>query len=807
MVSACQIPSRFAAALFGFALVLGMSGCGDKPAPEKPKPAPEVAGLFPPVDLGMDSTTLLLRDYFPLGESPDSLIVPSGLTAQIDAATGSILLTRSKDSLAWLSSLGMRFGDHQYDVLLRRSRRQRVTFRLDGAGKPWTKVQVAGEINSWNPGLGEMQRVGDAWETSFILNPGAYQYQYVTDGAWGLDPGNPNTVSNGIGGFNSEVTVGSAEALATPQHILSTYDLSKGSLRVFLKGAKAYRPDDLLIFHDNRRIEPAGSDPTEGGILIKVNIPAEAATQARTHLRIWARTAGGWSNDLLIPLAKGEVIQDAKRLAAGDQHANILYFLMVDRFANGDSTNDHPLKNPEVHPRANYHGGDLAGVVSRLRSGYFDSLGINMVWLSPIVQNPDSAFREWPAPHRLYSGYHGYWPVTSSTVDYRFGQPADLDSLVAVAHRGGKKVILDYVANHVHENHPIMRQHPDWKTPLHIDDSTLNVRRWDDHRLTTWFDTFLPSLDHAKPEVIEWQVDSAVWWITRYHLDGFRHDATKHIEEAFWRRLTEKLRQDYILKEKKPLFQIGETFGSRELIGSYVGAGLLDAQFDFNHYFDIRGTFAQDGQSIQDNILSSFRESEAYYGSHSLMGNITGNHDMARFISYASNALRFNEDPKEAGWTRDITVANPIGYLRLRMLTAYLAAIPGLPVIYYGDEIGMPGGDDPDNRRDMRFSGLNAEELATKRSCAKILQLRRAHMAALYGETDMRVEGRVLIVHRHYFYDDLWYVFNLDSAPTKLKTPAYSLKALVNDNPVVNEQLSLGPWGFEVLGRSRARSQ
>jgi hypothetical protein len=80
-------------------------------------------------------------------------------------------------------------------------------------------------------------------------------------------------------------------------------------------------------------------------------------------------------------------------------------------------------------------------------------------------------------------------------------------------------------------------------------------------------------------------------------------------------------------------------------------------------------------------------------------------------------------------------------------------------------------------------------------------------MAALYGETDMLVEGRVLIVHRHYFYDDLWYVFNLDSAPTKLKTPAYSLKALVNDNPVVNEQLSLGPWGFEVLGRSRARSQ
>lgn len=787
--------------VLGLALTLVWGGCADPVAPEKPKPAPDVAGLFPPLDLGMDSTTLLLRDYFPLGEFPDSFIVPTGLVAKPDAQAGSLLLTRGQDSLAWLSSLGMRFGEHQFDVLLRRSRKQRVTFRLDPAGKTWNKVQVAGEINSWNPAMGEMKQVGGKWETSFILNPGAYQYQYVTDGAWGLDPGNANTVSNGIGGFNSEVVVGSAQALATPQHLLSTYDLGKGSLRVFLKGANSYHPEDLLIFHDNHRIDPAGSDPTEGGILVKVDIPAEAATLSRSHLRIWARTPGGWSNDLLIPLAKGEVIQDPKRLGPGDQHSNILYFLMVDRFANGDTTNDHPLTNPEVHPRANYHGGDIAGIVQRLRSGYFDSLGINMVWLSPIVQNPDSAFREWPAPHRLYSGYHGYWPVTSGTVDYRFGRPADLDSLVAVAHRGGKKVILDYVANHVHENHPIMRQHPDWKTPLHIDDSTLNVRRWDDHRLTTWFDTFLPSLDHAKPEVIEWQVDTAVWWITRYHLDGFRHDATKHIEEAFWRRLTEKLRQDYILKEKKPLFQIGETFGSRELIGSYVGAGLLDAQFDFNHYFDIRGTFAQDGQNLQDNILASFRESEAYYGSHSLMGNITGNHDMARFISYASNSLKFNEDPKAAGWSRDITVANPIGYQRLRMLTAYLAAIPGLPVIYYGDEIGMPGGDDPDNRRDMRFGGLNPEELATKRACAKVLKLRSSHMATLYGETDMRVDGRVLTVHRHYFNEDLWFVFNLDSAPVQIKSPAYGLKPLVNGSAMAGEQVGLLPWGFEVLGR------
>lgn len=781
--------------------LLFFAACSEPEQAPRERSAPPIVGLFPPLDLSLDTTTIVLRDYFPTGEVPDSLVLPQGLKLGNELGNTDLLLVRDGDSLPWLTTLGFRFGDHQFDLLLRRSRKVKATFRLDPKGQEFKKVQVAGEMTNWNPEQGNMRFVNGVWETTFTLNPGAYQYQLVSDGAWALDPANPKVVSNGIGGFNSEVTLGTADALNTPLHILSTYDLGSDHLRVFLKGVGKYEPENIFAFHDNQRITPTGYDLTDGGILIKIPIPDALKSRGRSHIRVWARTAGGWSNDLLIPLAKNQVVTDPGQLTAADQHANILYFLMVDRFANGDTTNDHPLTDPEVHPKANYHGGDLAGVLQKLKAGYFDSLGVNMVWLSPIVQNPDSAFREWPAPHRKYSGYHGYWPLISGKIDYRFGDPATLDSLVGTLHRKGYKVILDYVANHVHEDHPIMQQHPDWKTPLNIDDSTLNIRKWDSHRLTTWFDTFLPSLDHAKPEVVEWQVDTAVWWIQRYNLDGYRHDATKHIEEAFWRRLTERLRTDLVLKQNRPIFQIGETFGSRELIGSYVGPGLLDAQFDFNHYFDIRGTFAQDGQSISDNVVSSFRESEAYYGSHSLMGYITGNHDMARFISYASNSLRFDEDPKEAGWNRDITVWNPVGYLRLRMLTAYLASIPGLPVIYYGDEIGMPGGDDPDNRRDMRFSGLNPEEVLTKRSCAQLMKLRRNHMATLYGETELRVEGRVLIVHRHYFSEDLWFVFNLDAIPAKVKSPAYGLKAMVNRSPIEGQMVSLGAWGFEVLGR------
>ena len=97
-----------------------------------------------------------------------------------------------------------------------------------------------------------------------------------------------------------------------------------------------------------------------------------------------------------------------------------------------------------------------------------------------------------------------------------------------------------------------------------------------------------------------------------------------------------------------PVYQIGETFGSRELIGSYLGSGLLNAQFDFNLFFDARNILAEDEGSFRDLSLS-LHLSFDYYGYHHLMGNITGNHDLARFISYAGGALSLSEDDKAAG--------------------------------------------------------------------------------------------------------------------------------------------------------------
>ena len=107
-------------------------------------------------------------------------------------------------------------------------------------------------------------------------------------------------------------------------------------------------------------------------------------------------------------------------------------------------------------------------------------------------------------------------------------------------HENEQNILIDYVANHVHQEHPIYIAHPDWVTNLYLEDSTLNTQLWDEQRLTTWFDTFMPTLDLEKPEVYKVMTDSAAWWIEHTDIDGFRHDATKHIPEVFWRTLTRR---------------------------------------------------------------------------------------------------------------------------------------------------------------------------------------------------------------------------------------------------------------------------
>ena len=465
-------------------------------------------------------------------------------------------------------------------------------------------------------------------------------------------------------------------------------------------------------------------------------------------------------------------VTNAEELTRHDANAQILYSLLVDRFNNGNTANDAPLNISDVDARVDYKGGDLKGITAKIQDGFFDSLGINTLWISPITQNPKDAWGQYDNPKTKFSGYHGYWPIYNTKIDDRMGTDAELKELLATAHEHGINVILDYVANHMHINSPTLKAHPDWITDSILPDGRRNFELWDEARLTTWFDKHIPTLDLERQEVCEAMTDTALYWIDKYDFDGYRHDACKHIPLNYWRMFTHKMKTRY---PDRSLWMIGETYGDNELIGSYVKTGMLNAQFDFNVYHTAIDVLGKDGESMKS-IAKTIDESLASYGAHHTMGNISGNHDKTRFISLAGGAVSWDEDGKAAGWHRQIGVtANAdstrerIAFQKALLLEVLNLTIPGVPCIYQGDEYGQCGANDPDNRRMMRFRGLTANEQWLLGQTKYLTHLRRSSMPLLYGDyRQLYVDDNVLVFSRTYLGQEVVVALNKGAQPVSL---------------------------------------
>uniref|UniRef100_UPI004056D375 alpha-amylase family glycosyl hydrolase n=1 Tax=Alistipes sp. TaxID=1872444 RepID=UPI004056D375 len=439
------------------------------------------------------------------------------------------------------------------------------------------------------------------------------------------------------------------------------YLFTQGSMMKIVTVAASTYPEKIVALWQNSLLPEDCIVPVEGAF--GVIIPKDAQKMERSFLRIYAANSEGLYNDVLIPLNRGKVVRNVEELNRHDNHAQVLYSLMIDRFQNGNTENDKPLNRPDVLPKVDYQGGDLKGITQKIEDGFFTDLGITTIWISPITQNPYDAWGQNVDPDTKFSGYHGYWPIYTTVIDERFGTDAELRELLDKAHAKGMNVILDYVANHLHINSPVLQEHPDWIIPLLLPDGRKNLGLWDEHRLTTWFDEHIPSLDLERDEVAQPMTDSATFWMTEYDFDGFRHDACKHIPLGYWRTLTKKLRERVTDRE---LWQIGETYGSPELIGSYVRSGMINAQFDFNVYHTALDVLTRD-HSVEK-LASVVEESSRAYGAHHTMGNITGNHDKGRLISLAGGTLDPDEDHKAAGWLRTIEVGDPVGYKKLALV-------------------------------------------------------------------------------------------------------------------------------------------
>jgi cyclomaltodextrinase len=783
-----------------FTLVsISIVSCGEKKFLPSTDEKAELFGWAGWVQLPADTGTLVMSDYFPFFERIDSIGVNADLNLVL-SNDKKILKYEIKPAMPFLSEIRVYFKTTPYSIIVKKPTKIEHTIQFDPKGTVFQTVELNSEINNWNSAALPMKFENDIWQITLSLDQGQYQYVFKADGKNMLDPANKDSVANGIGGFNSLLRISTAKEDELPYFYTTSFNEKEIEVG-FLN-----ETDRLYVLWENYLL-PEGFLKAKPGNKLMITIPSDAAKHERSVIRLISCNDKGISNDLMIPLVKGKVIDDASVLNRHDYHSMVLYFIMVDRFLDGDPSNTKPIDDPDILPPANYHGGDIKGITKKLRDGYFEQLGVNAIWISPINQNPEIGYVEYPAPNRKYSGYHGYWPISSSKIDHRFGKDKDLREMVDEAHRRGISVLIDFVSNHIHQEHPIMKTNPEWTSSMYLPDGTVNIRIWEEHRLTTWFDSFMPDLDYSKPEVVEAMTDSALYWLKKFNLDGFRHDATKHVSEDFWRALTLKIKKQRIA-DGKPTFQIGETFGSRELIDSYIGAGMVDGQFDFNLYFDSRTPFATDRESME-NVANSLKESLRFYGHHNLMGNITGNHDMPRFISYASGAMKFDEDDREAGWQRQIEVIDTNGYHRLMMLKAFLFTIPGIPVVYYGDEIGMPGANDPDSRRMMRFDSLKTFEQQVLDNTIDLGKLRRSNMALNYGNIKvLHASKDLMVLSRSYFGKTAIVAFNRSLEPQQINfsKPNFlnvnGLKAFRNSEfSIIGDDITmtLKPLSYEVL--------
>jgi len=465
-------------------------------------------------------------------------------------------------------------------------------------------------------------------------------------------------------------------------------------------------------------------------VLVDLRIPA-AARLGPVPLRV--ATAGGAAE---VPFSLSQPLRQKGRFA-GFSTDDVLYLLMPDRFANGNPGNDDPPVSRGLLDRSkprHYHGGDLQGVIDRLP--YLRDLGVTAVWTTPWYDNVNhlNQLEKYTADNQRSpagvpsTDYHGYGAVNFYGVEEHFGDLTTLRRLVDRAHAVGLKVVQDQVANHTGPYHSWTTNSP---TPTWYNGTVANhlENTWQTwtiadpnppadklkSTLDGWFINLLPDLNQNDPETAAYLIQNSLWWLGVTGLDAVRQDTLPYVPRSHWSRWTAALK-----RECPRLTILGEMWdGNPKLVSFFQGGrkafdGVdsgIDTLFDFPLHYAIRDVFAK-GQPMTR--LSQTLAADTNYVNPRVLVTFLGLHDTARFMN-------------EPGATVD----------GLKLAFTCLLTTRGTPLIYYGDEIAMRGGGDPDNRRDFpggwkedphnafKKSGRTAEEDAVYAHVKKVLSLRR----------------------------------------------------------------------------------
>ncbi|AIU31700.1 alpha-amylase family glycosyl hydrolase [Corynebacterium ramonii] len=427
---------------------------------------------------------------------------------------------------------------------------------------------------------------------------------------------------------------------------------------------------------------------------------------------------------------------------------NNFYFVLTDRFNNGDTQNDRGDASAEQGDRAQhgfdptskafYHGGDIKGIIQKL--DYIQGLGTTAIWLTPSFKNKAVQ----GTGNDASAGYHGYWITDFTQIDPHLGTNQDMKDLIKAAHEKGMKVYFDIVTNHTADliqlaggngsngskyvsqqeqpykdvngkefrledyagkdasefpklneksfpytpqrTNPAEKMTPDWLNDVTLYHNRGNSMFDDGGESVIMGDFFgLDDLMTEHPTVVDGMTKIYNEWVD-YGLDGFRIDTVKHVDLAFWKQWTERVHQHAVEKGMGDFFMFGEAYNfSPEALSPFVRETHMDAVLDFA-FQNNAVDFAKGGDT--NKLKSLFYGDDWYTTTRSdaaVLPTFLGNHDMGRIGSLLQNSGDGAERLR-----------------RDQLAHALLYLTRGQPVVYYGDEQGFAGkGADKDARQDM----------------------------------------------------------------------------------------------------------
>jgi len=552
-----------------------------------------------------------------------------------------------------------------------------------------------------------------------------------------------------------------------------------------------YTPELTLLLTGERLNGVHVESATDGATVLGSDASANGH-YCFVHLRLSLDLKPG-NLDLRLLSAAGSTSIDVPLLARTDSQGrfqgfsrdDVIYLIMPDRFADGDPSNDRPAGLNGVYDRKQpkaYHSGDLRGVRAHL--GYLHDLGVTAIWLTPVWKNTDS-------------DYHGYHVVDFYALDDHMGSMQEYQALVAEAHKLGMKVLIDYVVNHTGPRHPWANDPPTptWLhgTPAHHLEPSYDFSGLVDphaspreylNTLDGWFAGKVPDLNPDDPELATYLTQNAMWWTEIAQLDAFRLDTFPYSSRQFWSGWHVRLHEVY-----PQINDVGEVADPDSSITAFFEGGRkqfdgidtgLSTVFDFPLCNALRDAIIK-GESMQK-IVTVLRHDE-FYRHPEMLVTFLGNHDDSRFVG-------------EKG-------SSPA---KLKAAFSLLLTMRGIPQIYSGDEIAMPGGDDPDNRRDFpggfpgdphnafTAAGRTPEQEEVFAHVQSLLALRKSHPALRIGK------------QWHIGWDDTYYAF-LRELPEEELLVIYNNapKTLELNIPVDNTPLETAHQLETVFGKTAAQ--